>query len=463
MDSNTPDTNLPLTTPPAANLPSLSRLALPSLMEQGLVFFIGLVDTWLAGRIGSNASAAVGLAAYVDWLASLLFLSIGVGTSAIVARRWGGREQTEANRAASQAVPLGILIGCISGIIIFTFAPLFAEVQGLRAMSAETYEIGVTYLRISALSHVFNSLVLAGNAALRGSGDMRTPMLNLAIMNVTNAVVSSALVFGWGVPSVGTKGIVLGTFSARVVGAIVMTLRMSRWKTGIHWETEWLWPRREWAIRMLRIGLPALADGMLTWVGHFLFIMVIAHLATGELGRAYYAAHMVGMNIEALTYLPAVAWGVAAASLIGQSLGAGHPQEGWRIGHRAVAQSGLFAVGSTLFYYFGADLIYQVMHTDPLVRKIGPPALRFIAIYQLPLVALIIYTQSLRGAGDTRYPMLFTILGTIILRVPTAYFFGIVLNGGLIGAWTGMMVDVSFRCVLTSIRFYRGGWMRIKV
>ena len=116
-----------------------------------------------------------------------------------------------------------------------------------------------------------------------------------------------------------------------------------------------------------------------------------------------------------------------------------------------------------MFYYFGADFIFQTMHTDPLVRQVGPPALRYISIYQIPLVALIIYTQALRGAGDTRYPMLFTILGTLMIRVPTAYLCGIVWGGGLIGAWTGMMADVTFRCVLASVRYYRGGWTGVKV
>jgi len=454
---------IPALTSPPRELPALWKLALPSLMEQFLVFFIGLVDTWLAGRIGTDASVAVGLASYVDWLANLMFLSVGVGTSAVVARYWGAGEKEQANRAASQAVPLGIIVGLCSGAIILLGAPLFADLQGLRGMSEETYQIGVRFLRISACSHVFSAVVLAGNAALRGSGDMKTPMFILAIMNVTNAAVSAALVSGWGVPSLGTNGIILGTTVARVLGAFLMFLRMSSSSSGVRWERSWMFPRREWVVRMLRIGLPALADGMLTWTGHFLFIMVIAHLATGELGKAYYAAHMVGMNIEALTYLPAVAWGTAAASLIGQSLGAGRPEQAWRIGQQAVLQCGVLAVGAALLFYFGADTIFHWMHRDPLVRQIGPPALRFISLYQLPLVALIIYTQSLRGAGDTRFPMLFTLLGTLMIRVPLAYLCGIVLQGGLIGAWTGMMADVCFRSLLASIRYFRGGWMRVKV
>lgn len=443
--------------------PALWKLAIPALLEQFLVFCIGMFDTWLAGRIGTEASAAVGLASYVDWLATLMFSAAGVGTAAMVSRHWGAGEYEQGKRAASQAVPLAVLTGLTSGAIIFIGAPFFARIQGLHRMSEATYAIGVNFLQISATSHVCSAIILAGNAALRGSGDMRSPMLILAAMNVVNAGVSAGLVFGWVLAPLGTNGIVLGTVAARVIGAIVMCVWMLRSRRGIGWIRSWLAPRMDWLQRMLRIGLPALADGLLTWVGHFLFIMVVAHLGEGSQGRAYYAAHMVGITIEALTYLPAVAWGTAAASLIGQSLGAGNPVRAWWIGHRAVLQCSVAAAGAAFFYYFEADLIFSWMHTDPEVRAIGAPALRYLSLYQIPLVILIVYTHALRGAGDTRSPMIFTILGTLMVRVPVAYFCGIVLHGGLIGAWTGMMVDVCFRAILASVRYFRGGWTKISV
>ena len=223
------------------------------------------------------------------------------------------------------------------------------------------------------------------------------------------------------------------------------------------------------SMKVRPVGLPVVrvaaevVDSAGTWVGHFLFIWVVSHLANGGLGQAIFAAHHIGLGVEALTYLPAVAWGTASATLIGQSLGSGNVTQARRIGHLAVLQCGGLTVCAALFYYFGADLVYRVMSQDQQVRAIGAPALRFLAFFQVPLGMAIIYIFSLRGAGDTRTPMLFAIGSTLCIRVPLAYLFGIVLEGGLIGAWTGMVVDNSIRAALATYRYSRGGWVHIKV
>ncbi|MFO1021915.1 MAG: MATE family efflux transporter [Planctomycetales bacterium] len=439
------------------------QLAMPALGEQLLAFCVGLFDTWLAGQISTSASTAVGLAAYVDWLATLMFNAVGIGTSALVARHWGAKQGDQSNLAYNQAVPLALVIGAVSGLFIFTLAPYFAHLQGLRRMSPETEAIGIHYLRLSACGHLFHSLTLVTNAGLRGAGDMRTPLSILAVVNGVNILASSSLVFGWGVPSQGIYGIVLGTLIARIVGFVVSLLFLLRGRSGLRLEAALLFPRWDWIQRMLRIGIPAMGDGLLMWVGHFLFIMIIANLATGELGRANYAAHMVAINIEALTYLPAVALGTSAATLVGHSLGAGQPLEAWRYGQRAAFICGCYSILTAVIYFSGAGAIFRIMHRDPLVQEIGSSAFRYLAIYQIPLVFLIVYTSVLRGAGDTRTPVLFTILGTLLVRLPVAYLCGIYWHGGLLGAWTGMMVDVWIRCLLATTYYYRGAWLKTSV
>lgn len=441
----------------------LFRLAVPAMGEQLLVFCVGLFDTWLAGRIDTSASTAVGLAAYVDWLATLMFNAVGIGTTALVARHWGAKQREEANLAFNQAVPLALLVGAFSGLFIYTLAPIFAELQSLRKMSPETEAIGIHYLRLAACGHLFHSLTLVSNAALRGSGDMRTPLAVLAVINGVNVLAATSCVYGWGVPAQGVYGIVLGTLTARLVGFGVVLFLLLKGRSGLRLRLSLLIPKMEWMRRMLRIGVPAFGDGLLTWAGHFLFIMIIANLAPGELGRAYYATHMVAINIEALSYLPAVAIGTSAATLVGQSLGAENPLAAWKAGHRAALACALYALVTAALYFFGAETIFAIMHRDPLVRQIGGATFRYLTIYQIPLVMLIVYTSVLRGAGDTRTPMVFTILGTLLVRVPVAYLFGIYWQGGLLGAWAGMMTDVWVRCLLAGTYFFRGTWLKTKV
>jgi len=215
--------------------------------------------------------------------------------------------------------------------------------------------------------------------------------------------------------------------------------------------------------RIMRIGLPAAAEGIVMWTGNLLFLMIISRLSDGGFSKPHYAAHIIGIRVEALTYLPAVAWGHAAATMVGQALGAGDAARARKAGQTAVFQCSLLAVGLTAFYYFGAQWIYELMQKDPAVHAIGVPAFQFMSLFQVPLVWSIVYVLALHGAGETRYPLLFTIIGVIGVRVPLGYLCGITLGGGLIGAWVGMNVDVTVRAILCFIRFTWGQWDRTAV
>ena len=436
-------------------------LAMPVLGEQLLILGVGQWDTFLAGQISKTATAAVGVAAYVGWAATLLFSLVGTGTTALVARAWGGGDRESGNHLFNQSVPLALITGLLALGLIWNGAPALATFQN---QTGAAHEISVNYLRMDALSHPFSALTLVGGAALRGAGDMRASLLIMLVVNTLNAILSSCLVFGWGIVEPwGVSGIVGGTVISRVIGGLLMLVMLLRGRNGLRLQLGELWFRWKSVVRILRIGVPAVVDSACTWVGHFLFIWVVSHLANGGLGQAIFAAHHIGLGVEALTYLPAVAWGTASATLIGQSLGSGNVTQARRIGHLAVLQCGGLTVCAALFYYFGADLVYRVMSQDQQVRAIGAPALRFLAFFQVPLGMAIIYIFSLRGAGDTRTPMLFAIGSTLCIRVPLAYLFGIVLEGGLIGAWTGMVVDNSIRAALATYRYSRGGWVHIKV
>jgi MATE family multidrug resistance protein len=435
-------------------------LALPVLGEQLLILGVGHFDTFLAGRIDKTATAAVGVASYVGWAATLMFSLVGVGTTSLIARAWGAGEQNAGNRIFNQSVPLALMTGLLALGLLWNGAPFLASMQN---QTGKAHEICTDFLQIDALSHPFSSLTLVGAAALRGAGDMRTPFLIMLIVNVVNASASSALVFGWGVPVWGVNGIVVGTVIARMLGGLIMLGILLKGRCGLRLRFRELVFHWESVSRILRIGIPAVIDSGCTWIGHFAFLTIVSHLGQGDLGEATFAAHFIGIEIEALTYLPAVAWGTAAATLVGQALGAGQISAARRIGHLAVLQCGVLTLCASAFYYFGADLIFLVMSRDELVRSVGVPAMQFLAFFQFPVMILIIYIFSLRGAGDTRTPMLITICSTLCIRVPVAYFCGIVLEGGLIGAWTGMVVDNCIRAGVSAYRYHSGKWIHIKV
>ncbi len=436
-------------------------LALPVLIEQLLSFGVGMVDTYLAA-MSADATTAVGSAAYVGWLASLIISFIATGTTALVSRHWGAGERHTANVVANRSIAMAAVMGVLVFSLVYLGAPLFADMQN---MDGETYGIVVRYLRLDGIGLIFTSITLVGAAALRGSGDMRTPMMILGVVNVLNVIVSWTLVHGAGpFPALGIDGIVAGTVVARFSGGMLMLLVLARGRGGLQLHRRELHLQGSEVTRIMRIGLPAAAEGIIMWSGNFLFLMIVARLAgEGEFSKPYFAAHMIGIRVEALTYLPAVAWGHAAATMVGQSLGAGDPRRAYRAGQTAVLQCGLLAAALTLGYYFGAEWIYNVLTHDATVREIGVPAFQFMALFQIPLTMSIIYVLALHGAGETRYPLLFTMIGVILVRVPLGYLCGIVLQGGLIGAWVGMNADVTVRAVLLFVRFTWGGWQTTRV
>lgn len=438
---------------------AIFRLAMPALIEQALIFGVDLTDTWLSGRIGQAATEAIGVAAYIGWMATVMFSLIGIGTTALVAREWGAGRRDDACRLATRSLLLAPLLALPVFCLLQLLAPTFA---GFLNLHGESFRIAVEYLRYDACGHLFTSLLVVAGAALRGSGDMKTPMFVLAAMNVVNVVVSAGTVYGWGLfPELGVLGIVTGTVTAKIVGAALMIAALSSgWsQLKIRWAD--LTYDRDVVRRLLRIGLPACLDGLVTVSGHMLFLRVISLVKQHQPGAL--AAHFVGVRVEALSYLPATAWGIAAASLVGQSLGAHKPKLAIHLGHAAARQSLVYSALVGVFYFVFAADIYRFMHRDAEVIAAGIPALKLLAAYQIPNAAVIVYVLCLRGAGDTRFPLLFAILGVLCVRVPVAYYFGVVREGGLVGAWIGMGADLCLRAALMWWRFASGRWTRIAV
>lgn len=440
---------------------TLLFLALPVLAEQILNTLVGLVDTYLAGRISPAATSAIGLAAYVDWLASMLLMLIGTGTTALVSRYEGSGDHDRANHFANQSLTLAGILGVTVFCLMYTLAPWFAK---YCRMTGESFDIAVTYLRVDAVGHMLMGPTLVGCAALRGVGNMRTPMMVFVVINAVNVIASCSLVYGWGpLPTLGVNGIVGGTVIARITGAMILLailyaggagVKIRRSQLPMVWASTW---------RLLRIGIPAAADGAIMWCGHFMFLAIISRLADPPLGEIYFATHIIAMRVEAFVYLPAVAWAAATATMIGQSLGAQNPRRAIRVGHEGVLQCGLLSLGIATCFFVGSRFIFEQMSADPMVQAAGVRPFRILAMLQPFLVTSIVYVGALRGAGDTRFPLLITIVGTIFLRVPVGYYFGIVEQWGLLGAWMGMFSDMLWRACAASLRYAGGAWIRTRV
>lgn len=438
-------------------------LALPILGEQMLNACVTWYDAFLAGHISAEATGAVGFAGYVGWLMTMLFWLVGVGATAIISRAVGSKDLSEARRTTNQAFVMAIVLGLLGSVFVYVAAPGFAALLNMQGAAAT---IAIDYMRIDALGMIGASISFVLAACLRGAGDTRTPLIILGGVNVFNLIVSRLLTFGIGpFEGVGVNGIAIGTAGARWMGGLWILWLMRRQSHGLRLNVGLMRPDRELIGRMLRIGLPAAVDGMITFAGHFIFMTIVSRVPMPPSipVAALYAAHIVGVRIESLSYLPANAYYYAASTLVGQNLGARQPVRARRVAHEAVLQAFVILIGSGLLYFFGAEWLYRLLSKDPNVWACGVPALTAMAFFQLAMAPLIVYLGALRGAGDTRVPMYYTIFGMALVRLPVAFFGGFVLKWGLLGAWLGMFADLTIRAALVGWRFQSGRWERIMV
>lgn len=431
-------------------------LALPAVGEQALNMTVGIVNTFLVGHLGAAALAAVGLASQIVMMTMVLFSAVAVGSTALIARAVGARDHRAANRVLYQSILIGVVVGAILTTLGVTLAS-----QALRLMGAETeaLRLGTTYLRIVACTFLFSTLMFVGNACLRGAGDTRTPLRIMMIVNGINIVVAWALINGpLGLPRLGVMGSALGAAAGRTAGGLLVMWVLLHGRSGLHIR-RWPWPPDVSTIRrILNVGLPSSVEQLLMRMGQVSFARVVA-----TLGTTAYAAHTVALNTESLSFMPGFGFAVAATTLVGQGLGAGNPTQAERYGYASYRLGAAFmSVMGVIFMLFAEPLV-SIFTEDAEVIALATGPLRLIGIVQPALAAMMIFAGALRGAGDTRPPMLITGASLWLIRVPLGFLFALVLGWGLTGAWIAMAIDLTMRGTLNFLRFHSGRWKTVKV
>ncbi len=448
-------------------------LAGPVLLEQLLSLLVGLVDTWITAAILEKDAhlAAIGLMAYVLWLIPSMFAAVAIGATALVARLIGGRDAEMANRAMHQAVLVGGVFSVFATCVVYWGGGWFVRAMQLQGEAAP---LATTYLLM--LAPVVPAIMLeqVGIACLRGAGDTVSGFVVMSCVNVVNLIVSLGLTTGWGpFPNWGWQGLAIGTALSHALGGLLILLLLLRGRAGLKLRWRQMLPDADLISRLLRVGAPAGVDIMAILFCHLWFVAII-----NRLGVLPAAAHSLGIRIESLAYLPGTAFQVAAATLAGQFLGAGQPQRAGRSILQACAVGGGVMAAAGLVFFFGADALTLIFlgNNRPETTQLTVPLLQLVAFSMPSLALTMILTGGLRGAGDTRWPLAFTFIGYLCIRIPGAYWLaweeipipatGLVIQGwgwGVLGAWVAMVADVSLRSLLVTARFWQGGWKKTRV
>ena len=436
------------------------RLAVPVLIEQFLSMLVMLSDTALAGRYLDPAHmAAMSLLAYIMWLIPCLYGAISIGATAMVARFVGAGDYDSARRVTNQAVVLGALV------TLFVVAGLRAFGAQLVQMMNLSEESGGYALRyLDFLLWVMPAVMLCqiGPACLRGAGDTVTGMVVMGLVNAINVVLSWALVLGWwGLPELGWDGLAWGTAIGYAVGGLVMLVVLLHGRAGLAIRTSALAFHPNLVRRMLRIGIPGGSDMMAIVLCHLWFVSIIF-----QLGDVAAAAHGVAVRIEALAYLPGTAFQVAATTLTGQFLGARNEARATQSTAVACVLGASVMSAAGLVLFLGAEPLVRLFvrgDAEDVIAQ-AAPLLRIVSVSMPVLAVSMVFSGALRGAGDTRWPFVFTLISMLGVRIPGAYLLTQPSWGlGVAGAWYAMIGEIFTRGLLVTVRFVQGAWKKIEV
>ena len=448
------------------------RLAWPVLVEQLLVMMVGLVDLWLTGNyLEQRHLAAIGLMSYVLWLIPSIFGIVAIGATALTARFVGARDHGSAKRVTNQAVVAGAVLAALVTVVLALFKSQFVSLTQLKPDAAP---LAVEYLTIIVPIIPAIMIQVVGIACLRGAGDTFSGFVAMSVVNVINIAVGASLVVGIGpFPQLGWKGLAIGTACGYAVGGTIVLALLLAGRCGLRLERRLLRVDFQWIRRLLRVGVPGGVDQTAVVFCHLWFLSIINSLGTNAA-----AAHGLGVRIESLAYLPGTAFQVAAATLAGQFLGAGDPRRASRSVMMAfVVGGGIMAAAGVLFFFGGGWLteLFLGAQTNQ-IAALTIPLLKIVALAMPPFALSTILIGGLRGAGDTRWPLVFTFVGFLLVRIPLAYFlawdhFTVPLLGwsmtglgwGVSGAWYAMLIDCCVRSVMVGSRFLHGGWQRVYV
>lgn len=424
----------------------------PATVENVLQMMVGIVSSAMLGRIGALAVGSVGLGRRVTMLIWGVFAAIGTGTTVMVARSVGANDRDAAGRYAEQAFVLTLALVLALTCVIALFPR--AIIVGLyRTTEGELLDTAVLYLRLIALGIPFMSIMQVTGAIMRGAGNTKVPMQVAMVINFVNVILSYVLIFGkFGFPPLGMVGAAIAQNIAQAVGAALALYIMFRKQTELSFKMRGFIPRWNEVKAVLTIGVPTAVENILMQLGQIMLTGLVVTFGTVAL-----AAHQQGLTAESLSYMPAVGFGIAATAFVGQSMGAGSAKQAERYVKELAKWSIIMTICTASFLVFTPRLVFGLLSNEREVISLGAYYLILMGIAQIPQQLSGVFNGALRGAGDTKAPMVIGALGLWGVRLPLAFYFSS-LGYGIMGVWVAMTIDLFFRFSLSFYRYRRGKW-----
>jgi putative MATE family efflux protein len=431
-------------------------LAVPMVLEMALESLFAVVDIFFVSKISINAVATVGLTESVLTIIYSISFGLSMGVTAMVARRVGEKNPDKAAHVAGQAIILALMVSLITGITGFLFA---ADILRMLGGSESLISEGVGFTRIMFAGNIVIMLIFLINGVFRGAGDAAIAMRVLWISNGLNIILDPLLIFGIGpFPELGIKGAAIATNIGRGVGVVyqlyhlfngkaIVTLAMHHFK--IHLET---------VKRLSEISLGAMGQFLIESASWIFLMRIMATFGSEAL-----AGYTIAFRIIVFTILPTFGLSNAAATLVGQNLGAGHPERAersvWLTSFYAMVFLGVISV----VFGLSAKPLIAIFNSNPLVMGHGILSLRVICLGYLFFAYGMVISQALNGAGDTKTPTIINVFCFWLIQIPLAYLLAVSLKMGPAGVVSAITLCFSIHALVCIYVFRLGLWKKVKV
>ena len=431
-------------------------LAVPMILELVMESTFALVDIYFVGKLGASAVATVGLTETYLFLLYSLAMGLSMAVTAIIARRVGEKHTETAGISAVQAVILGLLCS-----IPFALAGIFYSKELLALMGADAWvlEEGYHYAQWMLGGNVVIVLLFLINAIFRGAGDAAIAMRILLISNAINIVLDPILIFGWGpFPEMGIKGAAIATNIGRGTGVIVQLWLLFKGGKHIRVTLSQIYWDAKIMLNILRTSLGGVGQmliGMTSWI----FLMRIL----SDIGSEAVAGSTIALRIMLFTLMPA--WGLsnAAATLVGQNLGAGNPDRAesavWKIGFYNM----IFLIGVSVIYFIFNSRLMEFFTQDEGVILVGATWLRILSYSYFVYGWWMVTTQAINGSGDTRTPTVINFIFFWLIEIPLCYLLAIAFDWGYSGVFWGCFFAETSVGLVSLWIFKRGRWKTVQV
>ena len=431
-------------------------LAVPMVLEMVMESIFAIADIFWVSKLGADAVAAVGLTESLLTVVYAVGMGMAMGVGAVVSRRIGAKDHEGASRAAAQAIFIGLGLAAVLGLLGGLFAPALLAAMGA---SPAVMAVGAGYARLMLVGDVSILLLFLINAGFRGAGDAAITMRALWLANGINILLGPLFVFGLGpFPRLGVTGAAVATTIGRSIGVLFLLRALARGKGRLVVRRAQLRLDRETMrtiFRLAKDGIVQTLIGFTSWIG---LVKILA-----AFGSVPLAGYTIAMRVVMFMLLPSWGLGNAAATLVGQNLGAGNPARAEAAVWRAAFYNFVFlGIIGLLLVLFG-DTVVRLFTPDPAVVAQGGRCLRIVASGFAFYAYGMVVTQAFNGAGDTRTPTAINLGCFWLGEIPLALLLARGLGLGPTGVYVAITAAFSAVAVVSITLFRRGRWKTVKI